>query len=235
MSGPAKVQTAELANPVTSSPAVANFLCHPRVGARPQEVSLTQNQIPRSAQTASAVRREAGPLHVSDVFKSRRVPAEKLHFKAEAFGADVQRGQVDRFELCPVAGGVDQGHLQCGVEVENHLLLLVESRVLNQLLTPLRIVQRGTRSEIVPVFPAFHARHVAHEHVRTRIVRRHRRSVRIAHVEVPTARVAIHVPGTRVPLGIHCPFFGNQVVGLLVGGQSISPTRAAGQQYRTDH
>ena len=100
---------------------------------------------PRSRST---IGRQIGSQQPSEVIESRAVAAVELHLEAEPLRAHVQRRQVDRLQLAPVAGRVGHGQLQRRVQVQKHFVLVVESRVLDQHLTPLGIVQlgRGNRS-----------------------------------------------------------------------------------------
>ena len=125
--------------------------------------------------------------------------AEELSVVAKAFAADVQRRQVQRFELLVIVRRMNPRELDCIFQLEPHHAVGVRRHVLNELLAPGRILQPVGHSAVQPAVPGFHSVNRLHVFVRLGIVLRHRRRDGVVHVRKPAPRIHIDAVIRDVP------------------------------------
>ena len=92
----------------------------------------------------------------------------------------------------------------------------------------------GVQPFALPMLPAFHAVDALHQLMRSRIVRRHRRPVRIVRIEHPRTRIRRDRVVLQIPAWVICPM-ANQAIDLVVSRPAIVRARAASQGRRKKH
>ena len=160
----------------------------------------------------------------------RVVPAEVLRVQAKPFGRDIQRGEVERLELLLVGWRVDVGQLDRRIDIELDYSLLADLDILAKLVSPGEVLITDAVPVVMPLFPALDAIDRVHVLVRDRVIRRHRRTIRIVIVVVTTARIHLDAVVRGGPAGIVVSLR-DHVVGIAIGLQPVmGPRTAAGNK-----
>ncbi len=92
------------------------------------------------------------------------------------------------------------------VDIEFNRAIFVHIYVFGERLPPIGILQIRPNAVVIPVFPAFIPGYPDHVFVRSRIVLGHRRTIRIAGIEVSTARINLDAIIIRMPTRIIVSF-----------------------------
>ena len=208
----------------------AGKLPHDRV-RHPRDKRPARRRDPPHPQTgARADRRRviSSIANAADPRKFCEIPAEELRLKPESLCRDIERRQIERLQLRLIIARVQPRQFDRSTEINPDSPLAVVRQ-------PRAVVTHFDIGQIpipFPVLPAAMPVHALHQAVRVRIIRRHRRAVRIGRVIQAGTRINPDPIPRKLVLRIGSRSLDNSISGDIRLLAVVPPMATAHRQTR---